>query len=89
MECDKSNGIQLEDITYDNNILPKIVDAQEIRELDTRELKKKQKNTRTKTTIKEGKICTKSRHCQHITPNNVCSEAKKPPLLHLEGMDQL
>ena len=64
VECDESNGIKLEDITYDNNILLNIIDTQEICELDTKELKK---YTKIKTTIKEGKICTKSRHCQHIT----------------------
>ena len=36
-----SNGIQLENITYNNSILPDIVDTQEICELDTKELQEK------------------------------------------------
>ena len=40
VECDESNGVQVEDISYNNSILPDIKNAQEICELDTKELQK-------------------------------------------------
>ena len=87
VECDESNGIQLEDVTYSNSILPDIVDAQEIHELDTKEL---QKNTvEQKPQTKRVKFA-QNLDIVNISPhNNICSEAKEPSLLHLEGMDQL
>ena len=87
IECDELNGIQLEDITYHNSILPDIVDTQEIRELDTKEL---QKNTlEEKPQTKRVKFA-QNPDIVNISPrNNICSKAKNPSLLYLEGMDQL